>query len=456
MSLLQKRLEHLRQQGRPQEQPEGGGAASAAAVRKAVWHQAKGLVMEAVVEAVDVEAMEKMSEGDRARYLSGQVGALVDRVLGNMEVVFSRAEYHRLVGEVISEIDGYGPITSLLADETINEIMANGPNQVYVERLGKVELTDVTFRDNAHLMHIIERIVTPLGRRIDESSPMVDARLPDGSRVNATIPPVSLDGPVLTIRKFSKTPFTMGDLINFGTLTTNMAMFLKSCVEGKLNILVGGGTSSGKTTTLNVLSGFIPNYERIITIEDAAELHLQQEHVIRMESRPPNVEGKGRISIRDLVINSLRMRPDRLVVGEVRGGEALDMLQAMNTGHDGCLTTGHANSPRDLLSRLETMVLMAGMDLPIKAIREQIHSAINLIVYQTRFRDGSRKVTKITEIVGMEGDVITLQDIFTFEQKGVADDSKVLGSFAATGVMPKCLPSLEAKGIHVPLSVFAK
>lgn len=455
MSLLQKRLQELRQQQDLKDNPEDTSLLPPVPSRKAVWNRAKDRIMEEAVATIDVEAMEQLSENERNKYLTKQIFGFAEPILGNMEINFTRADYHRMVGEVVSEINGYGPITPLLADETINEIMVNGPAQVYVERLGKVELTDINFRDDGHLMHVIERIVAPLGKRIDESSPMVDARLPDGSRVNATIPPVSLTGPVLTIRKFSKTPFTMSDLIRFGTLSTNMAVFIKACVEGRLNILVGGGTASGKTTTLNVCSSFIPNHERIITIEDAAELHLQQEHVVRMESRPPNIEGKGRIAIRDLVINSLRMRPDRIVVGEVRGGEALDMLQAMNTGHDGCLTTGHANSPRDLLSRLETMVLMAGMELPVRAIREQIHSAINLIIHQNRFRDGSRKITRITEVVGMEGDVITLQDIFLFDRQGLGGDGKVIGTFKATGVLPKFLPVLESRGVHIPLSIFS-
>lgn len=453
MSLLQKRLQQQRQRQDSEQSPEGSPAVPVS--KRALWRQAKERTLQAAVEAIDGEAMEKLPEGERTKYVSQQVGTLVEQVLNEMDFTFTRGEYHRLVGETVSEITGYGPITPLLADPTINEIMVNGPNLVYVERLGKLELTDITFRDDNHVVHIMERIVAPLGRRIDESSPMVDARLPDGSRVNATIPPVSIDGPVLTIRKFSATPFTMADLIGFGTLTTNMAAFLKACVEGRLNIIVGGGTASGKTTTLNVLSSFLPNNERIITIEDAAELHLQQEHVIRMESRPANIEGKGQIAIRDLVINSLRMRPDRIVVGEVRGGEALDMLQAMNTGHDGSLTTGHANSPRDLLARLETMVLMAGVELPLKAIREQISSAINLVVFQSRNKDGSRKITRITEVTGMEGDVITLQDIFIFQEQGVGENGRVLGNFRATGVMPKFLPALEARGIRLPASIFS-
>jgi len=360
----------------------------------------------------------------------------------------------RIADELFDEIMGYGPITPLLNDPEISEIMVNGPDQVYVERKGKIELTEVFFRDDAHVMNIIDRIVSPLGRRIDESMPMVDARLPDGSRVNAIIPPLSLVGPVITIRKFSQDPLTIEDLIQFNTLTPEMARFLEACVKSRLNIVVSGGTGSGKTTTLNVLSSFISPTERIITIEDAAELQLHQPHVVTLESRPPNIEGKGAISIRDLVRNALRMRPDRIIVGEVRSGETLDMLQAMNTGHDGSLTTGHANSPRDMLSRLETMVLMAGMDLPVRAIREQIASAIDLIIHQSRLRDGSRRITHITEVQNMEGDVIVLQDLFNFIQTGVDDDGRVIGEFRATGMRPKFIDRLEVSGYKLPVEVF--
>ena len=345
-------------------------------------------------------------------------------------------------------------VEALKALPGVTEVMVNGPMQVYVERKGKLVLTDVRFRDDAHVMHVIEKIVSPLGRRIDESSPMVDARLPDGSRVNAIIPPLSLKGPSLTIRKFAKDPFTVDDLVDFGTFTQEMADLLRACVEGKLNIVVSGGTGSGKTTTLNVLSSFIPAEERIVTIEDAAELQLRQEHVVTLETRPPNIEGKGAVTMRDLVRNSLRMRPDRIVVGEVRSGEALDMLQAMNTGHDGSLTTGHANAPRDMLSRLETMVMMAGMDLPVRAIREQIASAIDLIVQQSRLRDGSRKLTYLTEVQGMEGDVITLQDIFVFDQTGRDENGKVIGRFRPTGIRPKFLEKLATNGINLPVEIF--
>ncbi|MFZ5591669.1 MAG: ATPase, T2SS/T4P/T4SS family [Bacillota bacterium] len=384
-----------------------------------------------------------------------KIEALVAGLLEEDAPGLSRTQKQLITAEIIDETVGFGPITPLLQDPSISEIMVNGPHQVYIERNGKLVLTGVTFRDNAHVMHIIDKIVAPIGRRIDESMPMVDARLPDGSRVNAIIPPLALNGPTITIRKFSRQPYTVDDLIRFGTLTTSMAKLLEACVKARLNIVVSGGTGSGKTTTLNVLSSFIPADERIITIEDAAELQLQQEHVITLESRPPNIEGKGAITIRDLVRNSLRMRPERIVVGEVRGGEALDMLQAMNTGHDGSLTTGHANSPRDMLARLETMVLMAGMDLPVRAIREQIASAIDLIIQQNRFRDGSRRITHITEVQGMEGDVIILQDLFIFKQTGVDENGKIKGVFQSTGIRPKFISKLEASGINLPPNVFS-
>ena len=352
------------------------------------------------------------------------------------------------------EILGFGPLQPLLEDPEISEIMVNSPTQVYVEKKGKLTLADVQFNDDKQVLQIIEKIVAPLGRRIDESSPMVDARLPDGSRVNAIIPPLALKGPSITIRKFSKDPFKIDDLVKFGTLTKNMAMFIEACVRARLNIVVSGGTGSGKTTTLNVLSSFIPEDERIVTVEDAAELQLRQDHVVTLESRPANIEGKGEVPIRQLVRNCLRMRPDRIVVGEVRGGEALDMLQAMNTGHDGSLTTGHANTPRDILSRLETMVLMAGMDLPVRAIREQIASAVDLIVQQSRLKDGSRKITHITEVQGMEGDVITLQDIFVFEQHGVDENGKVIGEHKPTGIRPKAYERILYSGIRLPDDIF--
>ncbi|HET7626838.1 MAG TPA: CpaF family protein [Bacillales bacterium] len=362
--------------------------------------------------------------------------------------------HKKVVEELINDLTGYGPINPLLLDPEISEVMVNGPNRVYVERKGRIELSNVFFRDNEHVLNVIEKIVAPLGRRIDESSPMVDARLPDGSRVNAIVPPLALNGPTVTIRKFSKDPFQVEDLIRFGTMTRGMATFIEACVKSRLNLFVSGGTGSGKTSTLNVLSSFIPNDERIVTIEDAAELQLGQDHVVSLESRPPNIEGKGSITIRDLVRNSLRMRPDRIVIGEVRGGEALDMLQAMNTGHDGSLTTGHANSPRDMVARLETMVLLAGVDLPVKAIREQIAGAIDVIIQQARLKDGTRKITKITEVQGLEGDVIVLQDLFVFKQEGVDAEGKIIGQMMPTGVRPLFYERLEQSGMKIPTSVF--
>ncbi|RPI99927.1 MAG: CpaF family protein [Chloroflexi bacterium] len=374
-------------------------------------------------------------------------------ILSEESIVLGRAERQRLFEAIVAEILGFGPLEPLLADDTITEIMVNGPKNIYIERAGNLLRSNVTFEDEDHVLRVLDRIVAPLGRRIDESSPTVDARLPDGSRVNAVIRPIALCGPTITIRKFSKRPFTVEDLIRFGTLTPEIAEFLRACVIGKLNIVVSGGTGSGKTTLLNVLSGFIPNDERIVTIENAAELQLRQEHVVSLESRPSNIEGRGEISIRDLVVNSLRMRPDRIVVGECRAGEALDMLQAMNTGHEGSLTTAHSNSPRDSLSRLEVMCLMAGMDLPVRAIREQVASAIELIVHEERMRDGTRKLVKVTEVQGMEGDVITMSDIFEFEQTGL-EAGKVIGRIRPTGLRPKFIDKIEAAGIHLPPSVF--
>jgi pilus assembly protein CpaF len=402
-----------------------------------------------------VEELGQQLEGDGTDSLPERIEQLAAAAIDAEVSFIPRGDKQRIVTEIVDEAVGFGPIHPFLNDETITEIMVNGPNQVYVERSGKLERTDVVFRSDEHVLHIIEKIVAPLGRRIDESSPMVDARLPDGSRVNAVIPPISLVGPSITIRKFAKDPFTIDDLINFGTLSLEMAAFLEAAVKARLNVVVSGGTGSGKTTTLNVLSSFIPEGERIVTIEDAAELQLSQVHVVSLETRPANIEGKGAITIRDLVRNSLRMRPERIIVGEVRSGEALDMLQAMNTGHDGSLTTGHANSPRDMLSRLETMVLMAGMDLPVRAIREQIASAIDLIVQQSRLRDGSRKITHITEVQGMEGDVIVLQDLFVYEQRGIDSSGKCLGTFRSTGIRPRAIQKLEAAGITLPAVMFA-
>jgi pilus assembly protein CpaF len=356
--------------------------------------------------------------------------------------------------DILDELTGFGPIQPLLEDEDISEVMVNGPKKVFIEKKGKLTKSAVTFDDDDHVLRVIDRIILPLGRRVDADTPTVDARLPDGSRVNAVVRPVSIDGPSITIRKFKKDKLSIQQLIDFGSLTPQMAEFIRACVLAHLNIVISGGTGSGKTTLLNVLSSFIPEEERIITIEDAAELQLQQDHVLRMETKVANTDGKGAVTIRDLVRNSLRMRPDRIVVGECRGGEALDMLQAMNTGHDGSLTTLHANSPRDAISRMETMVLMAGMDLPLKVVRQQISSAVDLIIQQSRLKDGSRKVTAITEVVGMEGDVVVLTDIFKFEQTGLGEHGKILGELKATGIRPIFTPRLEAAGLKLGAEVF--
>jgi pilus assembly protein CpaF len=382
-----------------------------------------------------------------------QVEEIFNSILETQNIPLSRVERARLFEAVAAEILGLGPIQPLMDDSEISEILVNGPRQVYIERRGKLELTNVQFQDDNHVMRIIERIISPLGRRIDESSPMVDARTKNGSRVNAIIPPLALNGPTISIRKFSKDPFKIEDYIRFGTVTPEMATFLKACVQVRLNIVVSGGTGSGKTTCLNILSDFIPPDERIVTIENAAELQLRQDHVVTLESKPANIEGKGEITINDLVINALRMRPDRIVVGECRGKEALAMLQAMNTGHDGSMTTLHANTARDAVSRLETMVLMAGFDLPAKAIREQIAAAVDLIIQLERMKDGTRKVVSITEVQGMEGDVVVLQDVFKFEQTGI-EDNKIIGRLKPTGIRPKFVENFDAAGIYLPPKVF--
>lgn len=385
-----------------------------------------------------------------------QVREVLSSLLDQENTLLSFNDRQKVIDEVLDETFGLGPLEVLLSDPTISDILVNGPKQVYIERQGRLTLTEVGFRDNAHLMHVIDKIVSAVGRRCDETSPLVDARLVDGSRVNAVIPPLALDGASLSIRRFGADPLTWDDYINYKSITPQMRDFLEACVKSRLNVLVVGGTGSGKTTLLNNLSSFIPETERIVTIEDAAELRLRQPHVVRLESRPPNIEGKGRITIRDLLINSLRMRPDRIVVGECRGSETLDMLQAMNTGHDGSLTTIHANSSRDAVARVETMVMMAGFDLPIKAIRQQISSAINILVQATRLTGGARKIIAITEVTGMEGDIITMQDIFAFEQVGVTAAGKAYGQFTATGVRPSCLEQLQSAGCHLDPSLFAR
>lgn len=382
------------------------------------------------------------------------IGNYVEKVLEENPFAVPVSERSKIVSDLKDEMLGLGPIEVLLKDPTVTEIMVNGPKKIFVERMGRLQLTDIQFHDDSHVMNIIERILSPIGRHIDESVPLVDARLEDGSRVNIIIPPLSLMGPCITIRKFANKALSVDNLITFGTLDRKMADFIKACIQARINILVSGGTGSGKTTTLNVLSSFIPENERIVTIEDAAELKLQQEHVVTLESRPANIEGNGEITIRDLVKNALRMRPDRIIVGEVRGGEALDMLQAMNTGHDGSLTTAHANNPRDALSRLETMVLMAGFEMPIRAIREQVSSAIELILQQSRLKDGSRKITYITEVQHMEGDVITTQDLFRFEQTGMDENGKLTGHFVSTGMQPGFMDKFQVNGVSLPDDFF--
>jgi len=411
----------------------------------------KTKIQNKVISDLDIDFTEISEDNDE---LKAEIERIIAKNIEYESLNLTNAQKKKVQEELLNEIIGFGPITAYLNDPTVTEIMVNGPKQIFIEQNGKLTLAGAIFKDNKHVLHVIKKIVSAIGRRIDESSPMVDARLKNGSRVNAIIPPLAIDGPSITIRKFAEDPFMVDDLVGFGTLNSKMAELLRACVEGRLNIIVSGGTGSGKTTTLNVLSSFIPEDERIVTIEDAAELQLIQTHIVRLETRPANIEGKGEISIRDLVKNSLRMRPDRIVVGEVRSGEALDMLQAMNTGHDGSLTTAHANSPRDMLSRLETMVLMSGMSLPVKAVRDQVSSAVDMIVQQSRLQDGSRKITYITEVLGMEGDVIILQDIFKFVQRGIDSKGKVIGDFEFTGIIPRCLKQLRNHGIDLPQSIF--
>ncbi len=389
----------------------------------------------------------------RWKKLKKTIWTLFEQILGEENIILSKPEKIKLFEGITAEILGFGPLQTLLEDVSITEIMVNGSNKLYIERAGKILKVPNSFESNEHVMRIIDRIVAPLGRRIDESSPYVDARLPDGSRVNAVIPPISLVGPVLTIRKFAKNPITIEQLVQYGSATVESVQFMKACVESRLNIVISGGTGSGKTTLLNILSGFIPTDERIITIENAAELQLRQDHVVTLESRPMNIEGKGEVTIRQLVINALRMRPDRIVVGEIRDEAAIDMLQAMNTGHDGSMTTLHSNSPRDTLARLETMVLMAGLDLPVRAIREQVSSAVDMVIHQDRMRDGTRKITSITEVSGMEGEVITTMDIFAFDLAGY-DNGRVVGRLKPTGLRPKFMEKIEATGIRLPPQIF--
>ncbi|HSW40361.1 MAG TPA: CpaF family protein [Acidobacteriota bacterium] len=416
-----------------------------------VYLDLKGSLHARVINEIDLESLNRLQE-EKAREQLRQV--TID-MLQREKTPLTMTEREQLVAEILDEVFGLGPLQPLLADPTISDILVNGAGSVYVERRGKLERIAMRFSDNDHLMRIIDRIVSRVGRRVDESSPMVDARLPDGSRVNVIIPPLALDGPVLSIRRFGTDPLTAHDLLDNGTLTGEMLDTLKACVQGKLNVIISGGTGAGKTTLLNVLSSYIPGDERIVTIEDAAELQLKQEHVVRLETRPPNIEGKGAVRQRQLVINALRMRPDRIVVGEVRGEEAVDMLQAMNTGHEGSLTTVHANTPRDALSRIETMVSMANLNLPEKAARHQLASAIHIVIQVSRMPDGTRKITNISEITGMEGSIITMQDLFLFERRGYDENGRVRGAFRPAGIRPKFTEKLQGAGIHLPMEIFS-
>ena len=438
-------------------EPGNGAAAAEAPPRRPAagdtrpYQDLKSTIHRRLIDRLDLSTVSDITP----EQLSGIIKTVVENMIAQEGIPLSRPERDRLVVEIQHETLGLGPLEPLLQDPEISDILVNGPSGVYVERRGKIVKTDVAFKDNEHLMAVIERIVSKVGRRVDEASPLVDARLADGSRVNVIIPPLAIDGPAVSIRRFGVQPLRMENLLANGTLTEEMAATFDAMVKARMNIIVSGGTGAGKTTLLNILSSSIPDDERIITVEDAAELILQQEHTVRLETRPPNIEGKGAVTQRDLVRNALRMRPDRIIVGEVRGGEALDMLQAMNTGHDGSISTIHANTPRDALSRVETMVLMAGFDLPTKAIREQISSALNVVLQVSRMSDGTRKVVTVSEVTGMEGDVVVMQDIFLYEKRGVDRDGKVQGEFRPTGVRPKFLDAVHAAGIHLPATVFA-
>src|SRR5437899_1591994 len=429
-----------------------GGASQSGLERQGSksFEELKRLIHGKLVDKLDLSRVSDL-DGDTLRR---EIRLVVERLCDTENPLLNRMERERLIDEVLDETFGFGPLEVLLKDPTISDILINGPHKIYVERRGKMEKTDVKFRDNDHLLQIIDRIVSKVGRRVDETSPMVDARLPDGSRFNAIIPPLALDGPTVSIRRFGANPLKLEDLLNYKAFTPEMAMLLEACIKARLNILISGGTGCGKTTLLNTLSSFIPHEERVVTIEDAAELQLQQDHVVRLETRPPNIEGKGAIHTRDLVRNALRMRPERIIIGECRGGESLDMLQAMNTGHAGSMTTLHANTPRDAQARLETMIMMAGMELPIKAMRQQISSAVDLIIQANRLQGGPRKITSITEVMNMEQDVIIMQDIFRYKQLGVDQNGRCFGQFEATGVRPSFIQRLEAKGIKLPSNLF--
>jgi pilus assembly protein CpaF len=428
----------------------GGSQAGGDRQASKSFEELKRLIHGKLVDKLDLSRVSDL-EGDTLRR---EIRMVVERLCDTENPLLNRMERERLIDEVLDETFGFGPLEVLLKDPTISDILVNGPHKIYVERRGKLEKTDVKFRDGEHLLQIIDRIVSKVGRRVDETSPMVDARLPDGSRVNAIIPPLALDGPSMSIRRFGANPLKLEDLLNYKAFTPEMAMLMEACIKARLNILISGGTGCGKTTLLNTLSSFIPSDERIVTIEDAAELQLQQDHVVRLETRPPNIEGKGSITTRDLVRNALRMRPERIIIGECRGAESLDMLQAMNTGHSGSMTTLHANSPRDAQARLETMIMMAGMELPIKAMRQQISSAVDLIIQANRLQGGPRKVTSLTEVMNMEQDVIIMQDVFRYRQLGIDQNGRAFGQFEATGVRPSFVARLEAAGIKLPTNLF--
>ena len=416
------------------------------------FEELKRVIHNKLVERLDLTKVKDLGSDTMRRDIRRAIEHLCD----TENPLLNRIEREKLIEEILDETLGFGPLEPLLKDPTVSEIMVNGPKKIYVERRGKIEKSETIFRDNDHLLQIIDRIVSKVGRRVDETSPLCDARLPDGSRVNAVIPPIALDGASLSIRRFGATPLKLEDLLNYKAFTPEMAMLLEGAIKARLNVIISGGTGSGKTTLLNTLSAFIPGEERLVTIEDAAELQLQQDHVVRLETRPPNIEGKGAVMTRDLVKNALRMRPDRIIVGECRGGESLDMLQAMNTGHSGSMTTLHSNTPRDALARLETMILMAGADLPIKAMRQQIASAVDMIIQVNRLQGGPRKMTSITEVMNMEQDIIIMQEVFRFKQLGVDQNSRAYGQFEATGVRPTFVPRLEQKGIKLPSNMFAE
>jgi len=424
--------------------------AAATATDSEYFQDMKIRIHRRLIDRIDLAKMDLMGNSELQR----EIGAVIESLIISEGIPLNQMERDRLIVEIQHETFGLGPLEPLLSDYQISDILVNSSSKVYIEKSGKLVKTDVSFRDNAHLMQIIERIVSKVGRRIDESSPYVDARLPDGSRVNVIIPPLALDGPALSIRRFGLEPLAMADLLKNGALDQRMAQLLEGAVQTRLNILISGGTGTGKTTLLNVLSAYIPHNERVVSIEDSAELHLKQEHVVRLETRPPNIEGRGEVTQRDLLKNALRMRPDRIIIGEVRGGEALDLLQAMNTGHDGSLSTVHANTTRDALSRMETMVLMAGMDLPERAVKEQLASALNLVVHLVRFSDGTRKVVKLSEITGMEGNTIVMHDVMVFEQKGIDREGRLIGEFRATGVRPKFAQRFKLYGFELPPGIF--